>query len=376
MGLFSTAGRYLERVITGAHNDLYAKMIRGILWPLSMLYCAGLNVYLWTYKKEWRKQTRLDIPVISIGNLTFGGTGKTPAVITICRILTAAGHKPVVLSRGHGGSSKNSEIVSNGEDIIGNSRKCGDEPLHLARCLFGIPVVIGRDRRKSGRLACDVFKPTIIVMDDGMQYWQLHRNVEIAVMNAERPFGSGLVMPAGDLREPIKGLRRATAILANDFCYLDDERKSALRNKLKEIAPDAALFPCVKSAAGLVNAENGDNIELPWLRGRTAVAFCGIGNPDSFRRVLDDIGTDVKALVAFADHKRYTDADITSVIKEKEITGAEILITTEKDFARLDGDKLPPDLYILKIELEIEDSKSFEEYITYRINRANQKAAI
>ena len=155
LGSFTTAGRYLERVVTGTHNDLYARLIRGLLWPLSMLYCAGLHIYLWVFKKGWRKKTNLDIPVISIGNLTFGGTGKTPTVMAICRMLQNAGYKPVVLSRGHGGSSKSSVIVSNGEDIICSSKYCGDEPLLLARSLYGVPIITGRDRRKSGRLARD-----------------------------------------------------------------------------------------------------------------------------------------------------------------------------------------------------------------------------
>lgn len=386
--ILTKIGCYLERVVTGVDRGSGAKVIRALLWPLSMLYCACLKVYLSLYKSGRRKQTHLGVPVISIGNLTFGGTGKTPAVITVCRMLQAAGHHPVVLSRGHGGTAKHGLVVSNGNDILCNSKRCGDEPMVLARSLPGVPVITGKDRRHSGNLACKLFNPSVIVLDDGMQYWQLYRDCELVVMNAERPFGSDMVMPAGDLREPKNGLKRAGAILLNGTAEISKDAHTRLLNTLSVLAPKVPVFACSKIPSGFIDARTGETFGIDWVRGRKIVAFCGIGSPQSFERMLNDFGAEVFAFIAFRDHQKYTKQDINRIITEKTTANAEFLVTTEKDASRLNpglfgNDKnsaqapnntteMPNDLFILEIELEVEETLRFEEHITNRINTAHK----
>lgn len=364
---------YLERVATGIDTSIGANIIRWILWPLSMLYCGGLRIYLWLYKTGKRKQVHLDIPVISIGNLTFGGTGKTPVVIAVCKMLQSAGYKPVVLSRGHGGSSRRGLIVSNGKDILCNSSKCGDEPIVLARNLPGIPVIVGRDRRHTGKLASELFDPSIIVMDDGMQYWQLHRDLDIVVMNSQKPFGSNFVMPAGDLREPVSGIKRAGLVLINCETEITKEQLADITKKVHSINKDLPVYKCSKSATGFMDANTGELFAADWARHRKVVAFCGIGNPESFEHTLMDTGAEVQALIAFRDHQRFGKEDIERIVAEKEEKYAEAIITTEKDASRILPEEMPENLYVLNIELEIEDIVSFEEHITNRIHKQNKE---
>lgn len=372
LNIFTKAACYLERVVTGIDRRFGAKLIRVLLWPLSMMYCTCLRIYLWLYKTGRRKQSQLPVPVISIGNLTFGGTGKTPAVITICRMLQKAGHRPLVLSRGHGGTSKHGVVVSNGKDILCNSKRCGDEPMELARSLPGVPVITGKDRRHSGKQACELFNPSVIVLDDGMQYWQLQRDLELVVMNAERPFGSGLVMPAGDLREPIRGLNRAGAILLNGAAEISKDARTNLINSLSTLAPGAPVFACSKIPYGFVDTRTGENFGVDWIRGRKVLAFCGIGSPESFERMMNEFGAKVLAFIAFRDHRKYTKQDIDRIITEKTNTGAEYIITTDKDASRLKTKEMPDNLFVLEIELEVEETARFEEYITNRINAAHK----
>ncbi len=159
----------LEAIILGRKNGAVAWLVRALLWPLSLAYRSGLALFLMPYALGIRKRFRLPASVVSVGNIAFGGTGKTPAVQEICRILVEQGKRVVVLSRGHGGSARGSVVVSDGETILVGSRESGDEPRLLAQTLPGVPVIVGKDRRASGSLACERFSPDVIVLDDGLQ---------------------------------------------------------------------------------------------------------------------------------------------------------------------------------------------------------------
>jgi tetraacyldisaccharide 4'-kinase len=242
--------------------------------------------------------------------------------------------------------------------------------MELARSLPGVPVITGKDRRHSGKQACEMFNPSVIVLDDGMQYWQLHRDMELVVMNAERPFGSGMVMPAGDLREPKRGLNRAGAILLNGAAELSKDTRTNLINTLSELAPQIPVFACSKIPSGLVNTKTGESFGVDWIRGRKVVAFCGIGSPESFERMINDFGAKVLAFIAFRDHRKYTKQDIEKIITEKTSSEAELLITTHKDASRFKINEMPDDLFVLEIEMEVEETTRFEEHITNCINTA------
>ncbi len=356
---------YLERVVTGEERGLISWLIRVLLWPLSMVYRIGLAVYLGLYSLGIRKRYRLPVPVISVGNLTFGGTGKTPAVQEICRMLLEQGMRVVILSRGHGGSAKGSLIVSDGRTVLASASEAGDEPILLARTLPAVPVVVGKDRRASGDLACREFRPDVVLLDDGLQYWQLHRDLDIVVLDAERPLGSGFVMPMGDLREPASGLRRAGVVLAN-----------GLRpgQWLPQVPSDTMVLGAERAPTSLQRKDGGE-IGLDWLRDRKVVAFCGIGKPESFAQTLRSLGASVVDLLEFPDHHTYTPEDVAKIEAARASRGAESVVTTEKDWVRL-GERPPiTDLYVLGIRLEIEGRERLAEHISERIHGARKAAA-
>jgi len=366
--------RYLESVLLGENRGVFAWVIRALMWPLSLVYCGGLWVYLAAYKVGVRKRFRLGVPVISVGNITFGGTGKTPAVQTICRMLADQGKRVAVLSRGHGGSARGAIVASDGERIMANSTEVGDEPIMLARTLPGVPIVVGKDRRATGMLACSRFAPDVIVLDDGMQYWQLHRDLEIAVLDAKRPFGSGFVMPMGDLREPASGLRRADVVLVANAREIGDAGFQALVDRVEKLSGRASVFRCAHEPVCLVNPETGESTSLRWIKGRRVLAFCGIGRPRSFLDMLDGLGAVVPRSIVFPDHYPLSGVDLQRIIYEAEACRAEAVITTEKDIARL-GTPIPiTKLYALVIRLEIEESASLAQYIANRINAQNTPA--
>lgn len=364
---------YLERVALGEDRGILSWLIRIVLWPLSALYQIGLAVYLLIYNTGIRKRCKLGVPVISIGNLTFGGTGKTPAVHTVCKMLADQGKKVLVLSRGHGGKADGSVVVSDGESVLCDTSISGDEPMLLAKSLPGVPVIVGKDRRVSGRLAVEKFSPDVIVMDDGLQYWQLYRDLDIVVLNAQKPFGSGFVMPMGDLREPVSGLNRAGIVLLS---YADKVSSEALDNIIERVhkLSNAACFKCAHKPVGLRDAFSGEQFDLGWVKGKKIAVFCGIGHPESFLNMLQSLGADILSSKVAGDHYEYSQEDIASIKKQGEQSGAEAYVTTAKDLARLGGKIDLPNLYTLEIELEIEDSLSFGSFISRQINNQDQAA--
>ena len=328
-----------------------------------MIYRAGLAAYLAVYSTGLRKRHRLNVPVISVGNLTFGGTGKTPAVQTICRMLLDEGKKVAILSRGHGGSARGTVVVSDGCSITSDSRESGDEPMLLAMTLPQVPVVVGKDRRKSAQLACERSDPDVIVLDDGLQYWQLHRDLDVVVLDAARPFGSGFVMPAGDLREPIGGLRRAGVVLLANARSLDESQYARLLKRVSQLAPHAQIFRCAREPVCFKKASDSQILPLEWIKGRKVIAFSGIARPASFADMLTSLGASVEANLAFPDHHAYTDSDIELIDGERKSRGAEATVTTEKDLARLGPDAAIEDLHTLAVKLEIEESTRFADRI-------------
>lgn len=363
-----SAPGYLERVVLGEDRGLLSWIIRILLFPLSLLYRAGLAVFLGIYALGLRKKYKLNVPVISVGNLTFGGTGKTPAVQKICRILDNQRKKVVILSRGHNGTAKGCVIVSDGLSILSNADESGDEPMLLAASLPGVPVIVGKDRRESGRLACSRFDPDVIVLDDGLQYWQLHRDNDIVVLDASKPFGSGYVMPMGDLREPVSGLKRADIVLLTNTQELDDSAYDKILKTVSRMAPNAGIYRSAHTPVCINKVDSSKSYALEWIKGREILAFSGIGKPSAFTDMLESLGALVINNLVFQDHYRYTVEDIERINNEYNSCGAKIILTTEKDAARIGENCSIPNLYTLSIELEIYEEKRFTEHISNRLN--------
>jgi tetraacyldisaccharide 4'-kinase len=310
-------------------------------------------MYLLPYKLGIRKRYRLPCRVICVGNLTFGGTGKSPAVRAVCERLLERGFHPAILSRGHGGRlSSTGAIVSDKQKRLIDAVDCGDEPALLADSLPGVPVAIGKDRRKIGRVLLERFSPDVIVLDDGMQYWQLHRDAEIVLVNAERPFGTGRLLPSGDLREPIRGIRRADAVVITGTEATAPERVDSVRNDLAERVPWVEVFTAKRQPSALVDSNTGERLPVERLQGMPVVAVSGIARPWSFETMLRDCGADVRQRVRFGDHCAYAKGEIDAISAALEKTGAEAVVTTAKDAVKL---RLRTKMYVMEIELVVED---------------------
>lgn len=371
-----SATGYLERVVLGEDKGVLSWLIRLCLFPLTMLYRIGLIIFFLPYLLGVRKKFKLPVPVISVGNITFGGTGKTPAVQTICRLLQKKRLRIVILSRGHGGAAKEAVIVSDGNSVLTDSELVGDEPILLAKSLPGVCVIVGKDRRKSGSAACNKFNPDLIVLDDGLQYWQLHRDLDIIVLNAMKPLGSGFVMPMGDLREPVSALRRAGIVLLSHSQKLDDLSYKRLVGRLKKYAPSADYFRGSHVPLSFLNVRTGEELDLKWVSGQKIFAFCGIGRPSSFMNMLKEMGAVSVGNMVFQDHHSYNCDDIQNIKSAQQQSEADFVITTEKDIARL-GKKAEAidNLYALRIKFDIEEIERFAEQIYIKINKKNKTTA-
>lgn len=339
-------------------------MTRGVLGGLANLYDAGLEAYLFAERVGLRRREHLPVPVISIGNLTVGGTGKTPMTQFLCRRLAAEGKSVAVLSRGHGGASQSVRLVSDTEGrVLLTAADAGDEPVLLAQTLPGVPVLVGKDRRLSGREALRRFDLDVLVLDDGFQYWQLARDLDIVLLDARRPFDNGFPLPRGLLREPKRHLSRAKVVVITRSSVLSAMQRTALTAQVSQIAPKARLFFADHKAAGLVPADalHAPLKPLADLGQMPIAAVSAIAQPQSFRDTLTrSTGAAIVYEKAWADHQAITTAEAEAVIQEAEWGGAVALVMTEKDAVKwpFSADSALP-LYALRIEMALEDEAGF-----------------
>src|SRR2546421_8082411 len=331
-GLGPTAARVLDVAAGGYHGLLDA---RDWLYARGVLKCRALGV-----------------PVVSVGNLTVGGTGKTPAVELAVRTLIELGHRPAVVSRGYGRRGHGIQIVAAAASIRLDADEGGDEPFLLARRLPGVPVVVGGNRYEAGRHAVARFGVSALVLDDGFQHRTLAKDLEIVMARARAPWGSGRLLPGGPLREPLAALARAHLIVVTGARGPDD---------VGEVAADARRYaPGVPVlAARHVTTECWEAGAMRYLgpealRGLKLVAFAGLGSPGGLRRTLEDTGAVETGFARFADHHRYTRAEVGALEQRAVAASAVGLVTTEKDWARLR--RLPPPgvpLYVLAVRLAL-----------------------
>lgn len=341
-------------------NPVHPWLVPALL-PFSWLYQAGLEVYLQPYGLGIRKRHKLPCRVVSVGNLTFGGTGKSPAVRAICRKLVARGMKPAVLSRGHGGRlCRVGAIASDGRKRMLDAMDCGDEPALLADALSGVPVAIGKNRIRMGSEVVERFRPDVMVLDDGMQYWQLHRDVEVVLVNAAAPFGTGQVMPAGTLREPVRGIRRADVVVVTGVEAVERERADSLAERLSSMAPRAEVFFARRLASALIDGETGERTSTEKLQGMSVVAVSGIANPASFEATVAGCGAEIRERMRFGDHCSYSEEQVKIVENALKSSGAEAVVTTAKDAVKL---RLNIPRYVLDMELHIEDVDRFIDIV-------------
>jgi tetraacyldisaccharide 4'-kinase len=358
---------FLWRLVRGEARGAAAAVVGGALSGLALCYEAGVRANFGLYRLGLLGQQRLPAPVFSVGNLTVGGTGKTSAALAIARALAARGLRPALLSRGYLGRGEGKGLlVSRGEGPLVSAEEAGDEAYLLARKLPGVCVLVGKDRRATGRRALSELGAEAVVLDDGFQYWKLKKDCEIVLVDALCPFGYGRLLPRGLLREPLSALGRASTIWITHSDLVEAASLSQLRGRLSRLAPGVPLEETIHlplrfrplAERSSSPAPPAKELAVAWrnseqpLAGRKVVALSSIGNPLAFELTLARLGAEVLP-ARFPDHHPYREAELARL--GGELAGrAELLATTEKDSVRLSGSRaaaLALPAWVLEVEL-------------------------
>lgn len=342
------------------------------MFPFLLAYWVGLKI-----KYSFVRRKKLQAKVVSVGNITLGGTGKTTVVTSIAKDLSKK-RKVAVLSRGYGRQVSSIKyqasevvIVSDGEKILVAPEEAGDEPYLLARKLEGVPIIVGRNRYESGVFAEKKFNSEIVILDDGFQYWSLDRDLDIVCLDALTDLEDEQLFPLGTLREPLRALKRADLILLTNADMVPRKEIEERRFWLEELCPVVPVIESIFEALTFhLLAEGSLHFRLDFFKDKEVVLLSSIANPFAFEETVKSLGVKIVGRHFFPDHYWYKEKDLTSLSKEKYP-----IITTEKDEVKIEkiitnstptesGQELQiPDLYILEIELRITEGKEIWENI-------------
>ncbi|MFA5072410.1 MAG: tetraacyldisaccharide 4'-kinase [Nitrospirota bacterium] len=335
-----------------------------VLSVLSFFYTVAISVRFLGYRLGWLTSKELPCPVISIGNITLGGTGKTPAVISIAKFFYGQGRQPVVVSRGYGRENESDVVVvSDGVTVCAKPALCGDEPILIASNLSGVPVIIGKKRYYAATSALNRFRSKIVILDDGFQHVQLRRKLDIVLIDATDPFGNGKLFPAGILREPLSTLKRAHAVL---ITRTDQGTDVPALKKVIERNTSARIFTSRMVPCDLLNIATGETRSLAILQGAKVLAFSGIARPASFAALLKALGASIEDDQVFPDHYNFTQEDLDRlyhVAKEKKV---DHILTTEKDAVKIKhfGSS---NILALRITLFVDQQQEWESFLLQSI---------
>jgi tetraacyldisaccharide 4'-kinase len=349
----TTPRRAPEVLLRRYWNDPDTPVVTAGLSVLSWAYRAAIALRDRAYRLGVLPTGRLPCPVISVGNLTLGGTGKTPTVELVARTLQELGAAPAVLSRGYGRTTRGVLVVADREAILAEAHAGGDEPRLLAERLPGVPVVVGENRYEAGRVAVERCGATALVLDDGFQHRTLAKDLEILVVSGRAPWGNARVFPRGMLREPLAGLRRAHAVLVTN-----PAGPETVAEVTATVRRHHATAPVLTARYELQDASEplrGRRIPVRELAGRRLLAFAGLGSPEGFADTVDATGIRRVGFVEFPDHHWFTPGDVAELARDARAAGAQGLVTTEKDWVRMR--ELPPPplpLWVLPVRLVIE----------------------
>lgn len=361
---FHTKGiSYIDYLMGKGPHRLVDKPLLALLSGASFLYRKAVEK---RYRDvvEKKGQTSLAVPVISLGNITAGGTGKTPTACLIAKWLQEEGHKVALLNRGYGSKAEAREaVMSDGEHIFLDAAHGGDEALLLARSLPGVPVVVGRKRSDTGKLAIDMFQAEVLLLDDGFQHWYLARNLDIVLVDCTNPFGNGHVLPRGLLREPLTHLRRAGFFLLTKSDQVTEDEKAPIYEVLRRYNDMAPIGEAIHKPAWCMPYEKWNTLSRRSMEDSLpkgpVITVSALGNPASFERTVMDWGYTISSTMRFGDHHQYTIRDMED-IKGRYETYRVPIVTTEKDAVKMDAtwilnQHIP--LYVLGIEIEITKGK-------------------
>ena len=334
--------------------------------PFSPIYGFFMKLREKLYGSGLFASYLMPVPVISVGNLTMGGTGKTPAVEAIARLLQKIGYRPAVISRGYKGTAaEKANLVADTNSVLLDVKTAGDEPVMLARALPGIPVLTGTKRLYPCKLATKKLGCTALILDDGFQHLAIKRTVNLVLFNATTLAGNSRVFPGGELREPISSLNRADAFLLTGVGEENTERAHKFADLLQKKFNNRPVFFLTNSVKGVYTQQNTE-ISVDALP-KDLLAFSGIAHPRRFHDLLTQCKIPVAGAVLFADHALYTSLEIERLVSVARKNRASGLITTEKDFVKLEQMDLPLHLFYVKIQTDL--PQDFQEYLTGALNR-------
>jgi len=338
---------FFVRALYGSATGLAPAFFRLLMVPAAAVY----GTVTWLRRRFYRRGVlpvgRLGVPVVSVGNLTSGGTGKTPVVEWVVRWLLRNGGKPAVLSRGYGGTVTSAAPGKN------------DEALMLARSLPGVPHYPDPDRLRAGRSAVAA-GADCLVLDDGFQHLRVHRDVNLALIDALDPFGGGWVLPAGTLRESVSCLREADAVILTRVDTVSESELGRLRERLHRLAPQVVLCETTHRPTHLVTVGSTETEPPERIAGRKVFLFCGIGNPRGFLRTVERLAAEPVAVHFLPDHFSYRREDLARIAEDCTRAGAEVALTTEKDAVKIGG-KWPGRLPLLALRVEIDFTAGQEQ---------------
>ena len=329
-----------------------------LLFPfycLSLPYGWAVRIRALLYSLGLINTKHLSCPVISVGNITVGGTGKTPLVMALAKGLMDRRISVAILSRGYKGKKASGPLVSDGQSIFLLPEESGDEPFLMAKTLKGVPVLIGKDRFLNGQMALQRFAVRGLLLDDGYQHLPLHRDLNILLIDSQIGFGDQHLLPRGILREPLSHLRRAHLFLLTKVDH--PEISQGLEEKLRETQPSSQIYHSHYEPLGLIGPE-GAWEELHSIKGKKVLALSGIANPNYFSSLLRKCGMEIAGEVIFQDHHLYTAKDLTFI--RKKVNEVDWVVTTEKDMVKLkklDIDDLP--IRALRIKVRIREEEEF-----------------
>ena len=356
-------------VIFGRAKGFRATLMRLFLGTMSGLFRLGVWIRLWRYRNEWKPRHRLGTQVISVGNLTVGGTGKTPVVELLARTLRERGREVAILSRGYKSKKLDEpqhwtsrdgrkipgiempKVVSTGSAMMLDSKFAGDEPFMLAKNLNGVRVVVDKNRVKGGRFAIRELEADTLLLDDGMQYLDLAHTLDIVLIDSRAPFGTGWLLPRGTLREPPRNLKRAGFIL---ITKCDGSSNKSLIERIRRYNRTAEIIECAHGPVHLENVFTREKMPLDFLKGKWVGAISAIAVPEAFEGSLRGLGAKVEIQRRFSDHHRFNRRDVEQFMQRCVERDMEMIVTTEKDAVRFPRPgSIDVPVYFLRIEVRL-----------------------
>jgi tetraacyldisaccharide 4'-kinase len=361
----------LLKIITKIWDDDHGNWALTLLFYVTIMFefpyrlAVGARNYL--YDKGIIGHKKLPCAVISIGNIVVGGTGKTPAVIMLAQLLKEEGFKPAVISRGYGGRSKKPvNIVSDGMNIQAGYREVGDEPVLIAQKNAVIPVITGLCRYAAGEIAINRFGADVIILDDGFQYRSLYRDIDIVLLDSNRPVGNGHLLPSGSLRESLDNLNRGDIFILTGSIIGDNTMPRFLPTFIKD---HPSIFHSRHQPLDIKEGIGNRYFPLDFMKGKRVYAFAGIGNPTSFSRTIVGLEALLVGFMTFSDHHNFSLHDIERIKEQARRYRADIILTTEKDGVKLrDYEEFLKNIFMLRIELSfIPNNDSFKKMILQKL---------